>query len=230
MNTHELQAAVVASDSRVIDAIPLSLRKIGITTTVYRDTQSAIRAIGARKLDAFFVDRELDPELSVLQKMRAARGNRKALAFAIIPRNQTPGGAFRVADFLMDKPLTAVRVDQALRAAHGFMLKERMSYFRKAVHTTATLVDSTGQTLSAVIINISQGGVAVESTPILNPGQLHQLSFHLPEQENTLTCLARVVWSDQRRRAGLCFTDMSASERGKLMPWIAREFNKAFAA
>jgi hypothetical protein len=230
MNTHELQAAVVASDSRVIDAIPMSLRKMGIATTIYRDARSAIQAMALRKLDAFFVDRELDPELSVLQTMRGERGNRKALGFAIIPRKQTAGGAFRVADFLIDKPLVALRVDQALRAAHGIMLKERMCYFRKSLRTTATLVDSTGHAVLADTINISQGGMAVESITTLNPGQVHQIKFRLPENEKLLTCIGRVIWSDQHGRAGICFTDFNSSDRGELRPWIEREFNRAMAA
>jgi len=230
MNTHELQAAIVASDFRVLDVIPSSLRRMGIATTIYGDTHSAIEAMSLRKVDAFFVDRELDPELSVLQTMRGARGNRKALAFAIIPREQTPGGAFRVADFLIDKPLMAPRVDQALRAAHAFMLKERIGYFRKSVDSAATLVDSSGQSISAVMINISQGGVAIQSTSALTPGDAHQIKFRLPEQEKCITCVARVIWSDGQGRAGLRFMEGNSSHRAELVPWIEREFNKAMAA
>lgn len=224
MNSYELQAAVVATDPRVIDSIPLSLRKIGIATTVFRDTQSAIEAMDVRKLDAFFVDRELDPELFVLKTMRAARGNRKALGFAIIPREQSSGGAFRVADFLIDKPLALGRVDQALRAAHGIMLKERMRYFRMSLHTSVTLVDSTGHTTSARMINISQGGLAVASTASLSVGQVHQIKFCLPENDKPLNFVGRVIWSEDRGKAGFCFTDANSSDMGQLVPWIEKEF------
>ena len=230
MNTHELHAAVVASDPQVIDSIPFSLRKIGIEATVFQDAQSAIQAMGTRKLDAFFVDRELDPELCVLQEMRAARGNRKALGFAIIPREQTPGGAFRVADFLIDKPLIGPRVHQALRAAHGIMLKERMRYFRKSLRTTMTLIGTMGHTTSAMLINISQGGVALESEAGLSVGQLQQMKFRLDADEKPLNCLGRVIWTDEHGKAGLCFTDISSDDRQQLAAWIEREFDKASAA
>jgi hypothetical protein len=81
-------------------AIALSLKKIGTATTVYLDRQSALQAMHRTKVDALFVDREIDPELSLLNTMRAASGNRRALGFAIIPREQAAGGAFRVGGFL----------------------------------------------------------------------------------------------------------------------------------
>lgn len=229
MNTYELQAAVVATDPLVINSIPSSLRKIGVVTTVFQDTPSAIHAMGIKKLDAFFVDRELDPDLSVLKTMRTARGNRKALGFAIIPREQTAGGAFRVADFLIDKPVTAGRVDQALRAAHGIMLKERMRYFRKSLDTPVTLVDSKGHATPAVMVNISQGGLAVASVASLCVGEIHQIKFSLEENHKPLNCVARVIWSDARGKAGLCFTDTKSSDIGQLVAWIEQEFNKAAA-
>lgn len=93
-----------------------------------------------------------------------------------------------------------------------------------------TVFDSAGQSISAVMINISQGGMAVESTSALNPGQVHQIKFRLPEQEKCITCIARVIWSDGQGRAGLRFTEGNSSHRGELVPWIEREFNKAMAA
>ena len=129
MNCCELQAAIATSDPNVMNALASSLKKIGAASTIYRDTDSALRAMHRAKVDAFFVDRELDPELSLLMNMRAASGNYRALAFAIIPRDQAPGGAFRVADFLVDKPLTPQRPEQTLRAGHGMMLKGAESLF-----------------------------------------------------------------------------------------------------
>src|SRR5690242_19521864 len=112
MNSCELQAAIVSSDPHVMDTITSSLKKIGASGTVYRDKESALIAMRRTKVDAFFVDRDMDPELSLLSNMRRASANCRALGFAIIPREQSPGGAFKVADFLVDKPLAIPRLVQ----------------------------------------------------------------------------------------------------------------------
>jgi hypothetical protein len=229
MNSCELQAAIVTSDANVMHAIALSLKKIGTASTVYHDKQSALQAMHRTKVDALFVDREIDPELSLLNEMRAASGNRRALGFAIIPREQAPGGAFRVADFLMDKPLMPQRLERALRAGHGLMLRERTRYFRKSIRIPVTLSDSSARIIAATTINISQGGLALESPTRLAPGQVHAVEFRLPGTETALNFCGRVIWSDDHGQAGLCLSDMNASHRQQLLEWIHKEFNAAAA-
>jgi DNA-binding response OmpR family regulator len=73
MNSCELQAAIVTNDANVMHAIALSLKKIGTASTVYHDKESALQAMHRTKVDALFVDREIDPELSLLNEMRAAQ-------------------------------------------------------------------------------------------------------------------------------------------------------------
>lgn len=228
MSTCELQAAIVSSDPRVMHAITSSLKKIGASGRVYRDKESALIAIRRTKVDAFFVDRDIDPELSLLGNMRMASGNRSALGFAIIPRQQSPGGAFKVADFLIDKPLAVPRLDQTLRASHGMMLKERTRYFRKSVRIPVILsTDSTNLDVSAVVTNISQGGLGLECADCLTTGKAYQARFSLPGIDGALSFRSRMVWSDAHGQAGLCFTEITATQKRRLVQWIEREFSAA---
>ena len=76
MNSCDLQAVLVSTDSVVVDSVSQSLEKLGITPAVYWDAPAAVKTLNSQKTDAFLVDRELDPELSVLKAMRHSTSSR----------------------------------------------------------------------------------------------------------------------------------------------------------
>jgi hypothetical protein len=220
-----LQAIVVSSDQRVIGSIPDCLSSVGINAAVHQETESAIRKMRWQKVDAFFVDRDLDPDLSVLDSMRTAPSNRRALGFAIIPREHSPGGAFRLADFLLDKPLLHARLNQTIRAAYGIMLKERMRYFRHALRTDVTLIRSAPQTACATTLNVSQTGMALQSAVPIVPEDIVEVRFSLPDSAEQLKCQGRTIWKDARGKAGFEFTKMLPGDRERLTRWTENEFS-----
>jgi DNA-binding response OmpR family regulator len=221
----DLQAIVVSSDTAVLGSISSCLGEMGINATIHRETSSAMQALTRQKTDALFVDRELDPEFSVLQGMRSSSSSRGAVAFAIVSRQSPANGAFRVADFVIDKPLAAPRVNRAVRAAYGIMLKERMQYFRHSLRTSATLVDASQRTFAAQTINISQTGIALESDALV-AREIVQLKFCLPENQSPLSCKGQIIWSGDKGKAGLTFTHMSNPDKAKLKTWIENEFHR----
>jgi hypothetical protein len=222
----ELQAVVVSSDSSVVDSISSCLKEMGITANVYSEPSSAMQTFTRQKTDAFFVDRELDPEFSVLRGMRTSSSSRGAVAFAIVPSEHSGSGAFQLANFVIDKPLAMSRVNRTLRAAYGIMLKERMQYFRHALRTSATLIDSANRTFPAQTINISQSGIAVETAAPLVAREIVQVKFCLPENQTPLSGKGQVIWTGDKGKAGLTFTQMSNADKQQLASWIENEFHR----
>ena len=220
----ELQALVVSSDSVVVDSIASCLAELGITISVHKETSSAITMLSRQKTDVFFVDRELDPEFAVLKGMRSSPSSRGAVAFAIVPRSGSTGGAFRVANFVIDKPLARSRVSRAVRAAYGLMLKERMRYFRHPIDAPATLVDSTHRKFLAHISNISQTGLALECAGALMAGEEIQLQFCLPGDEQSLSCKAQIIWTADKAKMGMTYRQISGGHKARLMDWLESKF------
>jgi len=224
MNSCDLQAVLVSSDSGVVDSVSESLEKLGITAAVYRETSAAMQTLSSQKTDAFLVDRELDPELSVLTAMRHSSSSRYAVAFAICSQKSSSKGAFRVADFVIDKPVASHRVNRTMNAAYGIMLKERMRYFRHSLRTEATLLDSSHRRFIAQTSNISQTGIALECVAPLMVRQVVQLQFALAGDQQKLSCKAQVIWMADNGKTGLTFTDMSNADRERLTEWIESQF------
>ncbi|HWY68096.1 MAG TPA: PilZ domain-containing protein [Terriglobales bacterium] len=224
MNSCDLQAVLVSSDPVVVNSVSESLEKLGITPAVYRESSAAMRTLSSQKTDAFLVDREVDPELSVLKAMRHSSSSRYAVGFAICSKESSARGAFRVADFVIDKPLASHRVKRTMKAAYGIMLKERMRYFRHSLSTEATLIDLSYRRFIAQTSNISQTGIGLECVAPLIARQVVQLEFALPGDQQKLSCKAQVIWLADNGKTGLTFTDMSNADRERLNEWIESQF------
>jgi DNA-binding response OmpR family regulator len=224
MNPCDLQAVLVSSDPVVVDSVSTSLDKLGIAAAVYQEASEAMRTLSRQKTDAFLVDRELDPELSVLKAMRHSTSSRSAVAFAICSQRSSAKGAFSVADFVIDKPVISHRVNRTMKAAYGIMLKERMRYFRHSFRTDATVIDIDQRTFTAQTSNISQTGIALECVAPLIARQVVQVEFALPGDHQKLNCKAQVIWVADGGKTGLTFTDMSGAHRERLNEWIQSQF------
>lgn len=220
----ELQAVVVSHDTAVLGVISSCLNELGIAEICHPDRESAIGLLQKQKIDAFFVDQELDPELSVLERMRSSSSGRGTVGFAIIPRTSDGIRACRAADFVITKPIAKEEVARTLRAAYGMMLKERRRYSRHNLRCEAVLSDATGRKCLARTTNISQTGIALECELSLPAGAVVQLQVTLPRSSNACRFEGRVIWAAADGKAGLTFTDMSSRDRERLTEWIDAEF------
>jgi CheY-like chemotaxis protein len=225
-NPCELQAVVVGADPVVIDSILQCLEQLGIMGAVYAQAASALETLARQKVDAFFVDKDLDPELSVLKGMRSSPSSRSAVAFAIVPRQKSLTEASRIADFVMDKPLAPLSVNRAVRAAYGIMLKERKRYFRHSLRVPVDLTDATYRKFIGHTINLSQSGIAMECAAPLMAGEIVQLGFHLPGSGEKVNCKAQTIWTAEQGKLGLTFTQLKSPDKQRLTEWIEQEFHR----
>src|SRR6185312_5969381 len=223
LNTCDLNAVVISGDPVVVASLSSCLEKFGISAAVCQETSAAMQILRNQKTDAFLVDRECDPEFSVVKAMRNSTSSRSAVAFAIISEMSSANGAFRAADFVMDKPLASKRVNRTMQAAFGIMLKERMRYSRHSLRTPATLVDANARQFPAQTTNISQTGIALDCAVPLSAGEVVQLEFALPGDARKLNCKAQVIWIADDK-AGLTFKGMNEIARERLNEWIESRF------
>jgi c-di-GMP-binding flagellar brake protein YcgR len=72
------------------------------------------------------------------------------------------GGCGRGANFVLSKPLQGTRWRGVVETVIPKMQREHRRYFRHKVGLPLRLADQVGQTLSARLKNISEGGMAIE--------------------------------------------------------------------
>ena len=79
-----------------------------------------------------------------------------------------------------------------------------------------------GENNSGIVLNISEGGMAILSTEDLDLNSLRNLRFQAPEFEHWMEINAEVAWiSDSRKQAGIRFKGLSEKARIQLRAGIS---------
>lgn len=220
----DLHAVVVSDDASVLGVLLGWLRNMGIRTSVFSNPAPVLQAITRQRVDAVFVDWDIDRDCSLLRAVRATPTGRKLIGMTIISQLSSVRNAFRYSDFVLEKPFLPQRVAQTLRAAHGMMVRDRMQYSRIPLHSDASVFDSHARNCSAVATNVSQTGIALECGANFQPGEVVQIRFRVPESSKSITCKAKVIWTDHRTKAGFAFLEMKVSDKEALSLWIENQF------
>lgn len=81
---------------------------------------------------------------------------------------------------------------------------------------------------AGLVLNLSEGGMAIQTMVSLQAGQT--VEFHLPlrEADAELAGTAEVAWSDCSGRVGLHFKDLSEPDRLWLKDWLRQGKGRAF--
>jgi hypothetical protein len=85
----------------------------------------------------------------------------------------------------------------------------------------ASLVELDGNN-NGIVLNISEGGMAILSTEELDLNTLHNLRFQAPEFEHWMETAAEIAWiTDSRRQAGIRFKGLTETARTQLRAGIS---------
>ena len=85
----------------------------------------------------------------------------------------------------------------------------------------ASLVELGGNN-NGIVLNISEGGMAILSTEELDLNTLQNFRFQAPEFEHWMEIAAEIAWiSDSRRQAGIRFKDLTETARTQLRAGIS---------
>jgi TonB family protein len=109
-------------------------------------------------------------------------------------------------------------------AQHGnaFDATERRRHSR---HQTASLSYlDIGPDNGGIILNISEGGVAVQAMGVLPAEPVITLRIQLPKSTKRLAARGKIAWtSGSKKEAGVEFVDLPEEVRGQLKDWLSSE-------
>jgi PilZ domain len=103
--------------------------------------------------------------------------------------------------------------------------QQRIGADRRVHHrfddSRASLVELGGNN-NGIVLNISEGGMAILSTDDLDLNTLQNLRFQAPEFEHWMEIAAEIAWiSDSRKQAGIRFKGLSETARTQLRAGIS---------
>lgn len=218
-NSSDLEAVVISADPAIVEPVTQSLIRAEIRPVIFRETRAAIECLFRKKVDALVIDLHVDGVLPLLKELPNTPSNSRIPTFAIV--NNSFREAFGLAHFTFEAPIQQAAFVQALRKAYPVMLRERYHYRRHAVELPVAITRSSGDTLKAVSVNISEGGMALQCDLPLEKHDRLQIEFHLPQKRGAIKCRGEVVWSDAKQLIGLKFLTLKPALQQTLSCWLA---------
>ena len=184
----QLESLLLSRDPEVIRVVQPALEKLSIDVEVCRGVNSGQEILRTERFDAIIVDcDDLKGAMGVLEGLRKSVSNRNSAAFAIVNGSTTTQQAFKMgANFVLQKPISALNARRCFSAAVNFMMRERRRYFRHSVEMPATLSFREGPKMKVTVTNLSEGGMAIFFRGSLPKGGVSTVSFKLPGAATSL--------------------------------------------
>jgi hypothetical protein len=221
-------ALLVSGDLAAVEVITGGLKRFGFHFEICSDPEPAARLLSTRKFHAIIVDVAFDQRLStLLDVIRCAPSNQNAVTFAIVDSRVRYGSQIRP-NFLIQRPLTNLLISSTLKAALGLIIRDYRRYFRLPLKAAATIQVDGGPSTPCELMNISEGGLALNLCPPLELGATLRARFELPDEPGEFNVEAEVCWSDGKCRAGLHFRSLTAEQKTELQKWLSAKIEESF--
>jgi len=217
-----LDSLLLSQDPELVRVIRPTLEKLAIDVEICHEARAAADILISEKFDAVIVDcDDLTGGLGVLQGLRSTPSNKNSVTFAILNgKRTTTQEAFGMgANFVLQKPISALNASRCFHAALNFMVKERRRYFRHPVKMPVR-IQMADKVVKATSTNLSESGIALMLREALPKGAGPRLKFTLPETSFKLDLEAEVVWADVKGRAGLRFQNVPKENQLQLEKWL----------
>lgn len=217
-----LESLLLSQDVDVVRILRPTLEKMSIDVEICHEARAAADILISEKFDAVIVDcDDLKGGLGVLQGLRRTPSNKNSVTFALLNGKQTTTQeAFGMgANFVLQKPISALNASRCFHAALNFMLRERRRYFRHPAKMLVSIVLG-DKTLRATSTNVSESGIALMLREAIPKGAQPRLQFTLPETDYKFNLEAEVIWTDVKGRAGLRFREVPKQTQEQLDRWL----------
>jgi CheY-like chemotaxis protein len=218
-----LECLILTADPSVLAEVRAGLGEHGASLQFRQDATSAVELAARRHLDGIVVDLDDIPggRESVVQ-LRKTPANKQTLILAVVNSSTHEQEVLRLgADFALSKPIQQSRLRSVLEIAVPKMQQEHRRYFRFEVDLPVRFTDSHGKSFTALIQNLSEGGLAIKlSDPVRLTGVI-VLDFDLPSvAPQHFHGKAEVIWTDAFVM-GLRFLYMEKKSEVAFQSWLA---------
>jgi len=220
---------LASNDADAIRQLGESAARLAICLEVCSKPSDAVRLLGHRKFEAVIVDLELGRQgNSILQQVRASQRNRTAVTFIITSSNQEAASASKTgSSFIFQRPLSADSIDRTFRAAYGMIVRELRRSFRCPMAVPAVVRRPGQQDIRCQTLDISEGGLGINSSLVLESGTQVTLEFTLPGNNAAFCTPAQLCWCDPKGRLGLRFLNLSSTQKSELQGWLSSRLEKS---
>ncbi len=220
-NVMAAQSLVLCRDPEVLRTLCPLMFNMDMGVELCLGNNGAARMMQKRKFDAVIVECEQDGTgFELLHELRMNSPNRSSIAVGVVDDYKLMREAFATgANFVLSKPISMEDASRILRFAKGTVSRMVRRFLRVAVEHLSN-VSISGLKDPAFILDLSEGGIAIQSFYPMPKGQTVGLSFQLPGTKHQISTRAKVAWADTTGRVGLEFEFMGDKQRTRLKDWV----------
>jgi len=214
-----LHALLVSRDGEAVSVLQTVMRRLDLESEVCSELQAAVERLAEGSTSAVVVDYDVEHATELLKLMRQNYPG-TCVALAMVKGLASIQAAYDMgANFVLIKPVSPDAASRSLGEAITLVQRMLRRPSRLVVPSLA-YVSFEGVQDPAIILDISEGGMAIQGLqPIEARGPL-RLHFDLPGWQHNMTVAGEIVWTDSSGRAGLRFLDLSEDEQRCLQDWV----------
>jgi diguanylate cyclase (GGDEF)-like protein/PAS domain S-box-containing protein len=220
-------ALLVSADPVTIQQFSLALRELSISPDACQDAAGAAILLKRKKFDAVIIDLKLGKQSGlILDEVHLSASNGTAVTFAISNHDAESTAAFRKKpQFVFERPLSLQSINKTLKPAFGLILRERRRYFRCPVSIPVVIQREGGQEIRCNSVNISGGGMALNTQVPLVPGESVRVRFTLPDHDAPFVAGSTLCWS-KTGQLGIRFMSISGDHKSELEAWLSHKLEE----
>lgn len=212
---------VVSRDWAEVSVLECILGGLHMRVEVEPEPERAPAKLAKSKIDALIVDCDLDGTTEFLDGLGEELNTVPLLIIGSPNRRREL--KFADATFIFEKPISVEQAVHKLSAARNLILNGRLRYHRHPLDLPVSVSYGRGKRVTADLLNLSQGGVAIHTDQALAlPSTVH-VSFTLPGNRLKLSAEAEIVWRNQSD-AGIRFVKLTGRKTRDLQLWLAKQY------
>jgi DNA-binding response OmpR family regulator len=218
-----VRVLLVSTDIEIIDTLSHFMEQMAMHVEVCSDISSAARKLCHSQFEALVVDFKNPAEaLELIKKPREMTSHKGAVVLAILNNSNEMPSAFRGgASFALVRPLIPAILLRTLRASYPLMVRERRRSYRCPLQIAVNISSSSRPVSVTSSVNISEGGMALAGSVLLQVGERVSLELTLPDTVGATRISGEVCWTDGSGRAGIEFVQVPAAIAERLQSWLA---------
>jgi len=216
-------ALVMCREPQSQQVLAAAMEALRMDQTVCSSVSDALDLMVREQHSALVLDFDL-PHAELVAKMaRLAPAQSRPVIFALIGARTEIGTTLQAgANFVLYKPLVGEQALRSLRAGRVFMKPDRRQSPRQRLETLVYLQLGI-VALPAMLLDLTQEGLALQAPEPLPAVQEVPVRFVLPGTSYLIEGMGEVVWADDSGRAGVLFTQLGAASRKHLKAWLAKK-------
>jgi len=221
-------ALLVSDEGQTMHQFSAAMGRLGISLEVCGKSTILKKLLAEQKFEAVIVDLGIGESASTaIGHVHSSPSNKTAVTFAIVDDQNKVHSAFQDGfRFVVPRPLSAQSIDKILKAAFGLIVRERRRYFRYSVNLPVIIRKENIPPIRCFAINISEGGLAINTPIPMNQGFRGNAEFGLPNGDLHFTAESQVCWYRHGGQAGLRFITFTSGHHAQLQEWLSRRLEE----